>query len=96
MKILICVLACLSILSSKWGIGVLFGMLCISLVLYIEANLKESKMSIFGKIMITMSVLGVLLSVYFIGSYLYDSKPLMQEFKDVYKCSIETPLYYEV
>lgn len=96
MKLLIILLAVLSILGSVYGIGLIIGMWCIALVIYNEANSNEKNMSIFGKAMIIVALAGVFLSIYFIAMYICGSKPEFQEVSDVYKCSIQMHLYLKV
>lgn len=96
MNFCILLLAVLSILGSVWGVGLIIGMWCIALVVYDEANSDKKKMSTFGKVIIIVASVGILLSVYFIATYVCGSRPEMHEVLDVYKCSNQMPLYIRV
>lgn len=96
MRLLVLLLAILSIMGSVYGVGLIIGMWCIALIIYDEANSNKKKMSTFGKVMIIVALAGVALSIYFIAMYICGSKPEIREVSDVYKCSIQMPLYLKV
>lgn len=96
MRLLVLLLAVLSIMGSVYGVGLIIGMWCIALIIYDEANSNKKKMSTFGKVMIIVSLAGIALSIYFIAMYIGGSKPEFQEVSDFYKCSIQIPLYLKV
>lgn len=89
-------LAVMSIICSYWGVGLILGVLSIVVVLAIEASSDDKKMSKFGKIIIVVSIVGIILSGCFIVRALIDMRPKVSEVSDVYRVSIQLPLYSEV